>query len=102
MLSRPTRDRPWRLGTLKVVDPSPFPQGKTSMVALTEAMALVLRISEVAPLDTTVVPALKQVGTSTLAPTGARFATSAVTVTVELPEAQVMLALRVIVVNKSG
>src|SRR6266403_1341963 len=102
ILSRPAGVRPCRSGRLKVVDPSPLPQGKMRAEVVVLAIALPLRVSEPEAFDITVLPAVKQAEASTAAPIGTRSLVAVATVKVGEPEVQVMLGWNVMVVSKSG
>src|SRR6266403_4007294 len=93
MLSRPTIARPMRLGTLKVVEPLPLPQGMKTIAVEVVAPALLLRVKVVPDLDETVVPATKQAEPSMAPPIGIRLAISAETVMLGDPEEQEIVAV---------
>src|SRR5258706_15865644 len=102
ILSRPAGVLPCKSGRLKVVDPSPLPQGKMRAEVVVLAIALPLRVREPEAFDITVFPAVKQAEASTAAPIGKRSQAAAATVKEGEPEVEGMLGWNVIVGNRSG
>src|SRR5258706_14826287 len=91
ILSRPAGVLPCKSGRLKVVDPSPLPQGKMRAEVVVLAIALPLRVREPEAFDITVFPAGKQAEASTAAPLGTRSLVTVATVQGGEPEVQALL-----------